>query len=103
MKTSIIRQEYQRLELISESQSTKAPKAADQLRNIWRSLLAYFASGNELRVWKATDAAGQPVWRAYDPLTQRRAEFDCELDLRVWVEERYSYSPVQPSLLELVR
>lgn len=103
MKTSITRQEYQRLELISDSRSTKQlPKAAARLRHIWQSLLSYFSSGNELRVWKTSDADGQLVWKAYDPITEHRVEFTDELDLRVWLEERYYQTP-EASLPAVVR
>jgi hypothetical protein len=90
MKTPMTHQEYQRLELISDSQSTKV---AARLRHIWQSLLSYLSNANELRVWKAADAAGRSIWKAYDPLTQNRVEFANELDLRIWLEERYYHRP----------
>ena len=113
MKTSMTHQEYQRLELISDSQSTDSQAASQQpansrfnqasspaatrLRQIWRSALTrlttYFSASSELRVWTANNAAGQPVWKVYDPMTQTRNEFASELDLRVWLEARYYQTP----------
>lgn len=114
MKASMTRSEYQRLELISDSQSTDSQStdsqstdslanysesnsssrsAATGLHHIWQSLLAYFSANAELRVQKTTDSAGKLIWRAYDPLSQARAEFDNELDLRIWIEERHYQAP----------
>ncbi|MBW4466419.1 MAG: hypothetical protein KME07_13425 [Pegethrix bostrychoides GSE-TBD4-15B] len=94
MKTPMTHQEYQRLELISDSRSTKqSTNASARLRHIWQSLLSYLSNSNELRVWKASNVDGQPVWKAYDPTTESRVEFVSELDLRVWLEERYYQTP----------
>jgi len=96
MKTSMTHQEYQRLELISDSQSTKSTivtKAASGLRNIWQALLTYCSTSNDLRVWTTTNIAGQSIWKAYDPTTQTQVEFVSEQELRVWLEERYYHQP----------
>lgn len=96
MKASISHQEYQRLELISDSESTKAGKAEltmqQSLQQLWHTLTTYLNS-TEPRVWRTVDQdAGQLVWNAYDPTTNRRGKFSNEQDLRVWLEERY-YRP----------
>lgn len=102
MKTPMTHSEYQRLELISDSQSTDScstdscfsrdPSPAAG-RNIWQSLLSSISGSAELRVWKAANPAGQLVWKIYDPVTQIRNEFASELDLRIWLEERYYQTP----------
>jgi len=100
VKTSMTHQEYQRLELISDSQSTKSftkstivTKAVSGLRSIWQALLTYCLTSSELSVWTKTNRAGQLVWKAYDPTTQTQVEFVSEQDLRIWLEERYYQMP----------
>ncbi len=87
-KAPISYEEYKRLELIPDSAPTQ-PR-----RWFWQwlqAVLVYFDGRSGLRVWQASQN-GQIVWRVYDPITHRRAEFADELDLRVWLEERY-YQP----------
>ncbi|MFM7427094.1 MAG: hypothetical protein ACKO7W_19195 [Elainella sp.] len=103
MQVPISREEYRRLELIPspnssstanpDSSSNSSPDSSPTQTQNWLSrwrdaLLACFNSSSEPRVWQV-NRQGQTVWQAYDPVTHRQAEFTGELELRIWLEERY--------------
>ncbi|HSM80899.1 MAG TPA: hypothetical protein VLS96_04395 [Nodosilinea sp.] len=55
--------------------------------NLWSALLARLETTSEPRVWPANDASGQPLWNAYDPITQLAIDHASADELRTWLEE----------------
>lgn len=54
---------------------------------LWQNLLAHLEATTEPRVWKASDASGQTLWNAYDPITQMAIDHASADELRTWLEE----------------
>lgn len=67
--------------------SKNAPSLATKLTDFWQSLLAHLEATSEPRVWKASDASGQTLWNAYDPITQMAINQASADELRTWLEE----------------
>jgi hypothetical protein len=44
---------------------------------------------SEPRITQAYDADGQIIWQVYDPFTEQRLFFASELEVRIWLENRY--------------
>jgi len=40
--------------------------------------------------WQEFDRNGNTFWMVYDPNTQHSIRFDSEIDVRVWLEKRFS-------------
>lgn len=58
-----------------------------QLGTFWQNLLAHLEATTEPRVWKVSDASGQTLWNAYDPITQMAIDHASADELRTWLEE----------------
>jgi hypothetical protein len=58
-----------------------------KLNNFWHNLLAHLDATTEPRVWRTSDAAEQPLWNAYDPITQMAIDHASADELRTWLEE----------------
>lgn len=58
-----------------------------QLGAFWQNLLAHLEATTEPRVWQASDASGQALWNAYDPITQMAIDHASADELRTWLEE----------------
>lgn len=54
-----------------------------------RAVLAYFCGSTELRVTVRGDRQGNPLFIAYDPVSQQRHTFRSEQALRDWADQRY--------------
>lgn len=94
MQAPLSTREYQRLELIPSPDLGPDPHPAQTQNwlNRWtNAVLAYFNSSSEPHV-RQVNRKGQIVWRVYDPVSRRHHEFTSELELRIWLEERY-YQP----------
>lgn len=95
MQVPISSKEYQRLELIPNSDSgpDSGPTHSQNWLSRWKNaVLAYLNGSSEPQVWQV-HRDGQTAWRVYDPISRHQAEFTSEMELRIWLEERY-YQPV---------
>jgi hypothetical protein len=59
------------------------------LRQLWDSALTYFASSAEPSIRFERTGYGRSQWTAYDPTTQQSVTIDSELEMRIWLENRY--------------
>ncbi|MEM9217710.1 MAG: hypothetical protein AAGD25_25630 [Cyanobacteria bacterium P01_F01_bin.150] len=103
MRTLEQKLSYEKLELIARSSATSSsltkPKpmlkqASSWFRNVLSTVVYRLTHGHEPRIWTSTvksgPNAGQTVWHLYDPMTQRRATLLSELEVRCWLDSRYS-------------
>lgn len=63
------------------------------LKTFGQNLLVLLSQGSELRVWQTQDRSGVIWWNVYDPMTQQTARLLSEVDVRVWIEQRYHGNP----------
>ncbi|WP_035987358.1 hypothetical protein [Leptolyngbya sp. KIOST-1] len=63
-----------------------------QLKAAWHWLLRRLDATTEPRVWKSTDASGQTLWNAYDPISQVAIDHASADELRTWLEELHYHS-----------
>lgn len=56
------------------------------------SLLQATVKAHEPRIRLTRNAQGEAVWQVFDPVTDTRATFGSEREVRVWLEERYYQS-----------
>lgn len=85
--------EYQKLELIPASETvSRAPKSSSAiLAQVWQSIIRYWTTAPELRVWQSRRFKNQTVWHAYDPITGDFVSMGSEAEMRQWIEQRYSH------------
>ncbi|MGC1526243.1 MAG: hypothetical protein WA783_09335 [Phormidesmis sp.] len=60
------------------------------LSNLFQAVVTALTSSSSLLVWSSKDAAGQTVWHASDKMTGKAIRDLSELEMRVWLEHRYS-------------
>lgn len=87
MKSQLHWQTYQNLE--PSAPSNRSLSLWSKINDTWQIALAYFATSSEPHVWQSQDASGLPQWKAFDPITQRTAEYSTESEMRAWLEERH--------------
>ncbi|HEY9889279.1 MAG TPA: hypothetical protein V6D02_12820 [Candidatus Obscuribacterales bacterium] len=82
-----------RLELLyrQPTRPSIGQQARQWLRQAGRVVVAALTSDrNEPRISQFFDLEGHAFWRVYDPLTQYRATFASEAEVREWLARRYS-------------
>ncbi|MBD3880438.1 hypothetical protein IFO70_01570 [Phormidium tenue FACHB-886] len=89
MKPTLSWSEYQRLELIPAS-VRRNPSLHDRLIYHWQQLIQAWTKPSEIEVWSTSDAADTEWWSGYDPQTGRSLEHVSEIEIRRWIEQRYS-------------
>ena len=72
--------------------SGNTPGLAAKLSAFWQNILTHLDATTEPRVWKTSDASGQTLWNAYDPITQMAIDHASADELRVWLEELHYHS-----------
>lgn len=83
---------YEELELIfnpAQKYSSNNQKLSLWLVNIWKFLAKAFQT-NELQIWQKTNRQGDTYWKVYHPATGRTAYCSTELEVRIWIDQRYS-------------
>lgn len=60
-----------------------------KLRQLWRNFIHYITRPVEIKVRKQTNPQGEVWWQVYDPHRDIKATFASELEVRMWLEERY--------------
>ena len=50
----------------------------------------YLCDAGEPKVWKTLNGSGSTTWHVHDPIANEYAEFDTEMDTRIWLEKRYN-------------
>lgn len=63
-------------------------EAASLAFNFWQRFSVAFSQKNEPRIWQSK-RKGKTVWHAYDPNTGDSAVRSSELEMLIWLEERY--------------
>lgn len=56
---------------------------------LWSNLVNYLSRPPEPKVKKKTNSRGEIWWEVYDPYTNLSASFASELEVRIWLDERY--------------
>ncbi|MBD2460108.1 hypothetical protein H6G89_03525 [Oscillatoria sp. FACHB-1407] len=64
-------------------------KVLSLFKTFGNQLFNFFSRGSELRVWQTQDQTGGIWWNVYDPTTQQTARLLSEMEVRVWIEQRY--------------
>jgi hypothetical protein len=60
------------------------------LKHCWKTLIDVMAGSYEPKVWHKCDRQGRIVaWYVYDPEMGRSTSFGSELEVRLWLEQRY--------------
>lgn len=62
-----------------------------QLQNLAQTLICQLSSSSEPQVWSTQDVNGQIVWNAQDSASDRIIRNASETELRIWLEERYTF------------
>ncbi len=73
----------------NEENRVKSKPHFSLINSIWKYIVTAMANGHEPRIWKSTDRAGNTWWHGYDPITDQTVCLDSEVEMRVWIEERY--------------
>jgi hypothetical protein len=59
---------------------------------LWQDLLNVIYRTPDVKVWQRRDRKGRITgWYAYDPKTEQVRYFNSELEVRVWLDQRYSH------------
>ena len=67
--------------------SNSSPSLAAKLGSLWQGMIARLDATTQPRVWKASDASGNTLWNAYDPISQLTIDHASSDELRTWLEE----------------
>lgn len=81
-------------EFIRSNTRIAAPVNATSSRNfrkeitqLWQQLIALLAGNSDPKIHRVS----KDNWRVYDPRTDRSLSFTSEQEVRVWLDERYSF------------
>lgn len=90
MKAQLDWQTYRNLELETQQNSRKNVQKKPQstrisFYDIWQIALAHLTMATEPKVWKTQDEAGQIVWSAYDPRTDKSIHQVSADRVRAWL------------------
>lgn len=75
-------------EVTSSPRSFNWGSALKAIAQALTSVLTY--DSNAPRISMIETGHGEPMWTVYDPLTQERATYATEQEVRAWLERRYS-------------
>ena len=56
---------------------------------LWNRLINYFTHPPEPKIRKKSNRQGKIWWEVYDPYTNAKGTFSSELEVRMWLDERY--------------
>jgi len=75
------------------NRASKAPQQTlkARLQNLTKTLICQLTASSEPCVWPTQDASGQTVWNAKDAASERAILNASETELRIWLEERYTF------------
>ncbi len=59
------------------------------LSRAWQHLVTVFHRRPELHIWQSLDRFGNTWWHACDPATGKSTQLASEVEMRLWVEQRY--------------
>ena len=59
------------------------------LHQLWQGFVHYLTQPPEPKVWKKTNRHGEIFWEVYDPYRNLKATFTSELEVRMWLDQRY--------------
>lgn len=91
---------YARLELITSDFEATHSEQNSSIHQLWirsktrlqqaaQSFLKYCVGSSEPTIAARRDRQGNQYFTAYDPVDGRHHSFASELELRVWLEQRY--------------
>ncbi|MDX2216406.1 MAG: hypothetical protein SFY66_24290 [Oculatellaceae cyanobacterium bins.114] len=63
--------------------------ALSVLKTLGQQLLAFLSHGSELQIWQTQNRSGEAWWNVYDPITQQTVRLLSEMEVRIWIEQRY--------------
>jgi hypothetical protein len=77
----------------ARSSSIQPPNLSDRLtsrlQNIWQRLIGFAIGNTEIKIWKSQTSTGAQLWHIYDPAIDQSICFQSEVEVRVWLEQRY--------------
>lgn len=78
----------------TDSATIAHPNLFDYLRMVWESWQQNLSTKDEPHIWQTRDRNGDVLWNAYDPVTDRSLYYASEAEVRIWLENRYSYRAI---------
>lgn len=79
-----------RPDLVQNFCRLEPPTWRDRWQWLWQSCLQKLQSRPEPRVWQVSDRhKRQKAWQVYDPTNGGVTCFGSELEVRLWLEQRY--------------
>lgn len=76
-------------ELIRRNQGNTS-KVLNAVKKILSHFLVALAGSSEPRIMQKNDAEGNMFWMVYDPIDGRSAQLYSALEVRQWLDQRYS-------------
>lgn len=58
---------------------------------VWQSVIRYFTTQDEPKIWQSKDWFGHSWWNVYLPKTGQTARFNSEDEIQVWLEENLRF------------
>ncbi|WP_204102462.1 MULTISPECIES: hypothetical protein [Spirulina sp. CCY15215] len=83
---------YAQLELIPNHRPSFADVVKKKLAGFGKSFLNFLSGSMQPRITEGRDRQGNLYFRVYDPCDHSRHTFASEMEVRVWLEQRY-YQP----------
>ncbi|MBD2090700.1 hypothetical protein H6F67_12630 [Microcoleus sp. FACHB-1515] len=69
----------------SNASSSRNPRK--EINQLWQQLITFFAGNSDPKIQRIRE----DNWRVFDPKTNRSLSFTSEQEVRVWLDERYSF------------
>lgn len=73
--------------IAARSNSVSCRSFQKDLKQLWQGFIAFLAGNSEPKIQRVSE----DNWRVYDPKTNRSLNFTSEQEVRVWLDERYSF------------
>lgn len=54
------------------------------------NLVTRLAGNPEPQIWQTRDRQGDLIWHVYDPMNNQSSVFQSEMEVRVWLDQRYN-------------
>ncbi|NJL21037.1 MAG: hypothetical protein HC895_09810 [Leptolyngbyaceae cyanobacterium SM1_3_5] len=75
------------VDLSAEFVRVKQQRNRRDRQQIGRSILAFLAGNSEPKI----DRVDADNWRVFDPVSRQTLHFSSEQEVRIWLEQRYSF------------
>lgn len=61
-----------------------------QLRRLGRAVARYISLSDEPKIYQCTGRQGEQYWRIYDPRLNQNITLSTDIEVRLWLEQRYT-------------